>query len=393
MRLVTALLISVAALERVFGAAEDASPIVVTAKTTEVIPIALNGYSPEVARVLEFDLSIVGFDIVATGRSQYTLNGGNATPVQGSLVEAAGGRVRFARAYPGGKVRTQAHALADDVARELLNLPGIARTRVAYRRARGARNQRNEWVSEIVVSDYDGADAVQVTEDNSVAEAPAWVPHKLGLFYTSYRSRFPDIYSHDLATAARAPFARFNGLNTSPAVSPDGGRVAMVLSRSGRPNVWIANLDGSNFRQLTSSREMEASPCWSPDGSKLCFTSTADGRPALYTIPAGGGTMKLLNTGGVRNCTEPDWSPDGKWIAFTRTVPGRFVLYRVPAGGGLAEELVEGEDPTWAPNSRTIMFTRGLDPAKRLSLLDVPTRRVKDVPGASGGCSQPSWSR
>ena len=89
---------------------------------------------------------------------------------------------------------------------------------------------------------------------------------------------------------------------------------------------------------------------------------------------------------------DASFSPDGKWIAFTRAA-GEFTLYVVPAGGGDATAITAGEDPSWARNSRTIVFTRGRDRARRLSLLDVPTRRVKDVNRISGSCSQPSWAR
>ncbi|MBN8247921.1 MAG: PD40 domain-containing protein, partial [Verrucomicrobia bacterium] len=142
----------------------------------------------------------------------------------------------------------------------------------------------------------------------------------------------------------------------------------------------------------TETKELEASPCWSPDGSRICFTSTDGGRPALYTVPAGGGGMTRLRTGGVTQCTEPDWSPDGKWIAFTRA-SGEFTLYVVPATGGDARALAPGEDPSWSANSRTLVFTRRSGGDRRLSLLDVPTGHVKDLFRISGNCSQPTWAR
>jgi len=151
-------------------------------------------------------------------------------------------------------------------------------------------------------------------------------------------------------------------------------------------------VDGSGLRQLTTTKELEASPCWSPDGRTICFTSAEGGRPSLYTIPASGGAMKRLNTGGVTQCTEPDWSPDGQWIAFTRAA-GEFTIYVMPAAGGSANAIAAGEDPSWSPNSRTLVFTRRVGGERRLSLLDVPSKHVKDLTRISGGCSQASWSK
>jgi hypothetical protein len=55
--------------------------------------------------------------------------------------------------------------------------------------------------------------------------------------------------------------------------------------------------------------------------------------------------------------------------------------------------LVEGEDPSWAPNSRTVVFARRVGGKRILSLLDVPTKRVKDTAQVAGSRSQPSWAK
>jgi TolB protein len=92
---------------------------------------------------------------------------------------------------------------------------------------------------------------------------------------------------------------------------------------------------------------------------------------------------------------EPDWSPDGKWIAFTTLTGAGFQICVVEANGGNATVLVEGEDPSWSPNSRTLVFSRRAGGRQVLSLLDVPTKQVKDIPRISGSSSQsqPSWAR
>jgi TolB protein len=375
------------------AAAQNPAPadIVIDKPAARTIPISISGYPKEIQTILEFDLAVAGFE-VRSATPQYTLTGANGGDVKGTLTDTGNQQTLFARIYPGGTARTQAHTLADDVVKAVTGQPGIARTKIAFKLATGQRNKLGQNISEIYVSDYDGANPVQLTEDGSITVAPAWVPGRLKLYYASYRGGSgPAINVHDLTTGNRTVVAAHAGSNISPSVSPDGSKIAMILSKAGSPDLWVANADGSGLKQLTKTRGSEASPTWSPDGRKICFVSDEGGRPALYTVSSGGGTMNRLKTG-VVHCTEPDWSPDGKWIAFTKST-GEFTLYVVPAGGGDSRALAPGEDPSWAPNSRTIAFTSGRGGSRKLSLLDVPTGRVKDVAKVSGNCSQPSWGR
>jgi len=351
------------------------------------VPIAITGFSGEVERVLKFDLEVVGCKLVAPSEAQFLVSGNNNGRVEGRLIDQISKAQLLAKAYTGGTLRAQAHALADDIVALLPNRGrGIARTRIAFRVTQGQ-------TSEIYVADYDGHGAQPVTHDATIAAAPAWVPGRLELYYTSYKLGNPYIFHHDLGTGARRVFARYPGLNTSAAVSPDGRRVAMILSKGGSPDLYVCDADGSNLKQLTFTREDESSPCWSPDGRWICFAAKPKERRVLCKVPADGGPIEIIRTGGVPNPTEPDWSPDGRWIAFTSQTRAGFDICVVPAQGGTAVVLVSGEDPSWAPNSRTLIFARRTQAGSVLSLLDVPTRQVKDVARISGDCSQPSWAR
>lgn len=352
------------------------------------IPIVLSGYTGEVARVLEFDLEVVGFKVVAQSATQvdWILSGKNDGRVEGTLRDAVSKQSEFAKAYSGASLRQQAHALADDVVKTVHGLPGIARTRIAFKRDMGRR-------SELYVSDYDGYQAAAITSDGSVVAAPCWAPGRNLLVYTSYLAGNPDVMSHDLGNGKRTFVARYSGSNISPSVSPDGRRVAMILSKGGSPDLYVADIDGSNLRQLTKTPEDESSPCWSPDGRTICFSTRMNGRRTLATIPSAGGAVKRLTTSGAVNPSEPAWSPDGKWIAFTAQ-RGNFEICVVPAGGGDARTVAVGEDPSWSPNSRTlVMVQRDRQANRTLSVLDVLTKQRKTLATGLGSCSQPTWAR
>ncbi len=223
---------------------------------------------------------------------------------------------------------------------------------------------------------------------------PAWVPGKLALYYTSYARDNPDIFYHSLTTGQRRVIAGYSGLNTSAAVSPDGSQVAMVLSKSGSDNIWVCNADGTGLRRVTTGIE-DSSPTWSQDGRWICFATKKAERRHLAKVPAGGGEVEYLSTTGAPNPTEPDWSPDGKWIAFTSQAGSEFDICVISADGGMSPTiLASGQNPSWSPNSRTLIYNHRVPGYRQvLSVLDVFTKQYKDCARAPGSNSQPAWAR
>ena len=355
---------------------------------TKPVPVSLEGFSGEAADVLKFDLYVQGFTFVSPDTAQYQISGSNGGNVQGRVVDRFSKNTLLSRSYTGTTLRRQAHAFADDIVQAVTGKKGIAQTQVAFKVKAASGN------GEIYVADFDGHNAKAVTHDNTIVAAPAWVPGQLALYYTSYKLGNPDIFYHNLSTGQRHVVAGFSGLNTSAAVSPDGTKVAMILSKSGSPDVWICNADGSNFKQLTATPEDESSPCWSPNGQWIYFATRVQERRMLAKVSPNGGAIQRVPTSGAPNPTEPDWSPDGKWIAFTSQM-GEFDICVMPADGSAPPTmLVAGADPSWSPNSRTLIFVRRTSSYRYvLSLLDVYTKQVKDIQQVPGNDSEPAWAR
>ena len=355
------------------------------------IPVQITGFSSEVKSILKFDLLFMGLaEATQENEARFVIRGKDSPGrVEGTVYDPVARNTILAKAFTGGTIRSETHALADDIATAITHKPGIAQTRIAF-----VVKPSGVGAGEIYIADYDGHNAQQVTRDGAIVAAPDWASRSL-LFYTSYKLGNPDIFSQNLTTGARRAVAHFNGLNSSAAVSPDGTRLAMILSKSGNPELYVSDLSGNNLRQLTHAKAVVASPCWAPDSRTICYCSTQSGRKALYTISADGGSPSRMPTLGISNPTEPDWSPDGEFIIFTSQM-GDFQICLVPTKGsrrGHATVLVAGEDPVWAPNSRAVIFARSINHRHVLSLLDVPTKQVKDVARISGSASQPSWGR
>ena len=105
-------------------------------------------------------------------------------------------------------------------------------------------------------------------------------------------------------------------LDEVPQYSPDGKRIAFVSNRSGSPEIWLCDADGSNAVKLTSFGGPNVeNPAWSPDGRRIAFNARPGGTSGTYIVSADGGKPERLR--GIQNREgDASWSRDGKWIYF-----------------------------------------------------------------------------
>ena len=148
--------------------------------------------------------------------------------------------------------------------------------------------------------------------------------------------------------------------DTSPAVSPDGTRVAYATLRhsvsEGRLDIVTAALNGTERQQLTQDRETQHEPSWSPDGTRIAFLW----RWVPHTMAADGSDVRNL-AGEMTAVSEPAaWSPDGTRLAFRESVTED--LYVVGADGSNLTRVAEGPvgRPAWSPDGR-LAFATGVE--------------------------------
>jgi len=356
------------------------------------VPVSIEGFTGEVAEAIKWDLYVQGYSFVPSTEAQYVIKGNNNGSITGSLTDRYAKKELLSRNYPGG-ARSSAHAFAEDIVEAITGKPGISALRGATAKIAFKVQPNGIGPGEIYVSDFDGRNAQAATADKAIVAAPTWVPGKMAVCYNSYALEHnPYILYHDLSTRERKAIARYGGSSISPSVSPDGTKVAMVLSKGGQPNIYVANIDGTGVHQLTSDVE-DSSPCWSPDGMWIYFATKVSERRTLARVSIAGGDIQKISTTGAPNPSEPDISPDGKWIAFTSQSSSYFNICVVPIEGGTPVVVAAGEDPSWAPNSRTLVCAKRTNERYTLSVLDVFTKQFKDIARISGSDSEPAWAK
>jgi Tol biopolymer transport system component len=123
----------------------------------------------------------------------------------------------------------------------------------------------------------------------------------------------PDVYVLNVPSASQpdppppAPWGEPGSIGYQPAPSPDGESIAFVSTRGDVSQVFVANADGSEVRQVTTDPAPKSNPSWSPDGQRIVF-SAGDEKNDLYVMNADGtGLQQITETPGD-NVT-PAWNP------------------------------------------------------------------------------------
>ncbi|MGH9838843.1 MAG: winged helix-turn-helix domain-containing protein [Blastocatellia bacterium] len=179
-------------------------------------------------------------------------------------------------------------------------------------------------------------------------------------------------------TLKLTPFTTFPGLETAPALSPDGERVAFVWNGAGGDNfdIYVKPVISRNggdevpFR-LTTDASRDGDPVWSPNGREIAFLRRGAEGGEFLAAPAQGGRERRLaeassprHEGWGRNL---DWSPDGKSLAIVdRNSPSDpLSLFLVSTEHGSRQRLtsppatcVGDVHPAFSPDGQTVAFMR-----------------------------------
>lgn len=207
----------------------------------------------------------------------------------------------------------------------------------------------------------------------TTGRSPAWAPDGKRLAFVRTDN---NIYTYDITTNTTQQLTSLGSCHF-PAWSPDGAFIAFDLSANpplvpaDSVGIWTIDAAGSTLRRIVSNGRM---PAWSPDGTRLAYSSAIRTKHpywAIVVFSVAGGGISILSRN-VSDDFSPAWSPDSQTIAWQAVFDGDPVasgIWLMIADGSLAHSAIPGgEDPSWSPGGRYIVYT-GLNAASNTQTL------------------------
>lgn len=290
--------------------------------------------------------------------------------------------------------RRTAHIIADAIYKQLTGESGYFDTRIVYVAESGPFDRR---VKRLAIMDQDGENVRYLTDGAQLVLTPRFSPTAAEVTYMAFATGKPRVYVQNVDTGRRELLADLPQMTFSPRFSPDGNNVVFSMSDNGQTDIFAMDLRTRQMRQLTQTPSIDTGPSYSPDGSKIVFESDRGGTQQLYVMSAGGGAATRISFGDGRYAS-PVWSPRGDLIAFTKQQGGQFAIGVMrPDGSGerLIAQSFHVEGPTWAPNGRVLMYFKERPgrngKSARLFTIDVTGQNEREVTTQSDA-SDPAWS-
>ncbi len=225
----------------------------------------------------------------------------------------------------------------------------------------------------LYASTHVGADTCPPVPDKKVMEKYVWP------IYESY-----DIFVSDLGGKVVKQLTNTPGYDAEATISPKGDKIVFTSMRNGDLDMYIMDIDGKNVKQITDDLGYDGGAWFSPDGSKIVWRASRPKTKEeineykellskglvmptnmeVFVANADGSDVRQITNLGKANWA-PNFMPDGKRIIFAsnheyeRGFP--FNMYIINLDGtGLKKISHDGgfdAFPAFSPDGKKIIFS------------------------------------
>jgi TolB protein len=171
-------------------------------------------------------------------------------------------------------------------------------------------------------------------------------------------------------------------------------QIALVSTTTGSKEIYIADFDGYNARQVTNTRTITLFPAWSSDGRWLAYTDYRRGKPELFIrhIKEQRGTVVSLGGSSIT----PAWVPNKFALAASLSHGGNPAIYMLSGNGKIMRKLTHhwGIDvaPTWSPDGKEFAFVSDRSGSPQIYIKNIENGNIRRLTYEGGYNTSPQWS-
>lgn len=160
-----------------------------------------------------------------------------------------------------------------------------------------------------------------------------------------------------------------NFYNTSPALSPQGDKLAFISDRSDYLDVFTMStidgkimdkvVDGQTTSDFEELKLLTPRLTWAPDGKRLALAAKAGEQDAILIVDTESGDREKL-TFDLNAIYSVDWSAQGDKLAFVGNKLHQSDIYvydmTTKKLTNLTDDIFSDSDPAWSPDGKTVFF-------------------------------------
>ncbi len=159
-----------------------------------------------------------------------------------------------------------------------------------------------------------------------------------------------------------------NFYNTSPAISPQGDKIAFISDRNDYFDVFLMStidnkitkiVDGQRTKNFEELHLLTPGIGWSPDSKKIALAAKSGERDAIYLVDVASKDIEKIEIP-LEGIFSIHWSPVGDKLAFVGDKSNQSDIYTYSLSTHelkqITDDVFSDSDPIWTSDGKTIYF-------------------------------------